>query len=328
MYLVRQRKVTNKKPALHKTGAGSEIRHKKKERLQMKKPLKQIITAILAAAILITGIQLNDTTTAIAAETVTAITQDMKISMKPTDTKRLILLDESGNNRSGTDYESYDYIDLFDWTSSDENVVMIDMDDVSDTDSRWCLILKPTGEGTATITGTLTRSKKPPIGSEIRITVTVKKPAAKMTAKQKKCKHTYKTTKKATCERAGIKTCTKCKWQKTIAKVDHKYVTKTIKTTDIEGYYYVIQCSHANLKTDEVDCNWTAKMKFDRFGNLMPDSEYKSMDEMMAAYGDPSKHKVPKNEIHASCMEYYEEWGEQVTTTRKASVCKYCGKEK
>ncbi len=93
------------------------------------------------------------------------------------------------------------------------------------------------GSGTATLTGS-------PVGlsyASTELTVTVK--MAGPTAKQKKCKHSFKVTKKATCERLWRKNLQKCKLQKSIKMTSHKYVNTTVKTTEYDGFEYIVMCS-------------------------------------------------------------------------------------
>ena len=68
-----------------------------------------------------------------------------------------------------------------------------------------------------------------------------------MTKAQKNCKkHAWKTTKKPTCERTGIKTCTKCKLQKSMPKTSHKYETNLITEQVDDEVYWVLTCTNSS----------------------------------------------------------------------------------
>lgn len=202
------------------------------------KSLKQIITTILVAALLITGISLDGTVTATAATTATDVQNYGTVTMKPGDTKKVIVK----SNKSG---ENMTISENYRWTSSNTDVVKVSTDFVSQSDYTECLELVAIGSGTATLTGTPRN-----VGyNKAQITVTVKQAAP--TAKQKKCSHKWKTTKKATCQRTGVKTCTKCKLQKIIKKTAHKYVNTTVKDIEFDGYEYIVMCSGCYCETSE-----------------------------------------------------------------------------
>ncbi len=192
--------------------------------MKRKKTLRKIIAMMLCLTIAITGITLGDTATANAATPgIDNFVNGGSITMKPGDTKRLLVTDSNGTDIS-TKYK---------WSSSNNTVVRVSTDFVDDSvDFTQCVELAAAGTGTATITGNAKNGL-----SKVSMTVTVKTPKA--TAKQKSCKHKWKVTKQATCERVGVKTCKKCKLQKEIKKAAHKYVTTTIHTTENDGYYHV-----------------------------------------------------------------------------------------
>lgn len=111
------------------------------------------------------------------------------------------------------------------WTSSDETVVNMKRI-YTLTGDEWepyylsldYVVLRPLEPGTAIIS-----AANPKDNTTISFTINVKGP--KVTAKQKSCRHKFKTTTKATCERPGLKTCKTCKLQKLIAEKAHKYIT-------------------------------------------------------------------------------------------------------
>ena len=195
--------------------------------MKLKLNAKKIVTLVLTAVITLSGISLNTSVTAHAATAVSDVQKWGTITMKPGDTKKVIVKDKDGKDIT-TQYK---------WSSSDKSVVKVNMDFVSQSDYTECLELIAAGSGTATLTGS-------PVGlsyAPTELTVTVK--MAGPTAKQKKCKHSFKVTKKATCERAGVKTCKKCKLQKSIKMTSHKYVNTTVKTTEYDGFEYIVMCS-------------------------------------------------------------------------------------
>ena len=69
-------------------------------------------------------------------------------------------------------------------------------------------------------------------------------------------------------------------------------------------------------------CSFKVNVKYDMNGHITSDSDYRSRDAAHEAMG---QHSVEA--FHGSYGEYEEEYG-SATTTRKAKVCKYCGKEK
>ena len=285
--------------------------------------LKTIITCILVAAILITGINTGKAVTVNAAFGVTDIVKDdevtttCEITIKPGDVKKVTVHDKAGK----------DIQESFNWkvTKGEGTVINVEDDFVSDDDYTCCMNIIGLKEGSATIVGQK-GSATSSIGREfVEIKVTVKMPAAKMTAKQKKCKHKYVVTKKATCERPGMKVCKKCKWQKTIAQKKHVYVTETRPVTRHEYTYFVMECNSPG-------CGLRAKMKIDWEGNVLPDSEYKTMAEMSDAISEMHKERRERHEdgcqYFAGYMDYYEEGGKVVTVNITDEFCKYCHRQK
>lgn len=290
--------------------------------------LKTIITCILVAAILITGINTGNAVTVNAASDVTdivkgdEITTTCEITIKPGDVKKVTVHDKAGKDIQ----ESFN----FKVTKGEGTVINVEDDFVSDDDYTNCINIIGLKEGTATIVGQK-GSATSSIGREfVEIKVTVKMPAAKMTAKQKKCKHKYVVTKKATCERPGMKVCKKCKWQKTIAQKKHVYVTETVPVTRHEYLYYVIQCSNP-------DCGISVKTKMDWEHNVFPDSEYKTVADMLNAIAKMHDERREKDENTickhfipgiSNWMDYYDEAGKIVTVYETKEFCKYCHRQK
>lgn len=290
----------------------------------MKNNFKTIITCILVAAIFITGINTGNAVTVNAASGVTDIvkgdevTTTCEITVKPGDVKKVTVHDKAGKDIQGS----------FNWkvTKGEGTVINVEDDFVSDDDYTNCINIIGLKEGTATIVGQK-GSATSSIGREfVEIKVTVKMPAAKMTAKQKKCKHKYVVTKKATCERPGMKVCKKCKWHKTIAQKKHVYVTETRPVTRAKYLYYVIECNSPG-------CGLHAKMKVDWDGNVLPDSEYKSEKEMREAISEMHKERRESGKDYdctyfLGCAEYYEDGEEDETVNITDKFCKYCHRQK
>jgi len=296
----------------------------------MKNLLKTIITTILVAAILVTGITTNNTTTVTAATKTGTFQNGGTVTLKPGDTMKLFVK-EDGKDATA----------LYKWTSSDTNIVRIETGFYdSSIDYTECVILGADTTGTVTITGKYRYSGDPfkgttvydPDRPDLTMTVTVKQ--TKMTAKQKKCRHKYKTTKKATCQRTGIKTCKKCKWQKTIKKTGHKWVNETVTSYEYTKETMMYSCSgcycpevpighygsewhHDTNTICNNPCNkvWYAieynndmdainKAIFEHLNNDGCNGDYEGVDLSIEPYG-------PLKE-----------------TTKRVTVCKYCGKEK
>lgn len=309
------------------------------------KSLKQIITTILVAALLITGISLDGTVTANAATTATNVQNYGTVTMKPGDTKKIIVK----SNKSG---ENMTISENYRWTSSNTDVVKVSTDFVSQSDYTECLELVAIGSGTATLTGTPRN-----VGySKAEITVTVKQAAP--TAKQKKCKHSWKTTKKATCERTGVKTCKKCKLQKSIKKTAHKYVNTTVKDIEFDGYEYIVKCSGCDCEDRgkcpsfttgiacDTACNYTAvvtsKTRSDidypyHYDKVVYVEDFGGNVDDISTWTDAITEAVNLITIHAwidlksdnhGAYTDWEHMRHEREVTKKVKACKYCGKEK
>ena len=306
----------------------------------MKNNLKTIITCILVAAILITGINTGEAITVNAATTASYVQKWGTVTMKPGDTKKVIVTDTDGN----------DITTKYKWTSSDKSIVKVNMDFVIQSEITECLELVVAGSGTVTLTGKAVSLLEE--YQTIQLTVTVK--MAGPTAKQKKCKHSWKITKKATCERAGVKTCKKCKLQQSIKRTAHKYVNVTVKDFEYDGYEYVLTCSGCDHEPGDPECTMqgdnahscSKKCQFvviistKKLGGngitacpfphnyVVYDEDYNSHQEAIRAGIDLMKeHFIRTNNKHYSYGDTDYPYGEhEVTKTVKA--CKYCGKQK
>lgn len=206
------------------------------------KTLKTIISMVLVACIMLTG----NTITANAANTVISNPYGDKIdgvenvyymngktiSMKIGDEKRIDLQKDYGSY-------SIDLTDDFELSSSDESVIQIEKRYWSeDVNIIACFLLKVKKSGTAVIT--CVNDWK---GETVTFTVEVKG----ATAKQKACsKHVWKTTKKASCRRAGVKVCKKCKLTKSIPQKQHQWKTYKVTKTVFDEYevFMCNGCAH------------------------------------------------------------------------------------
>lgn len=285
-----------------------------------KRVFKRIIAAIICTAILMTGISFDGTVDANAAAKTEKMTRN--VTMKPGDVKKLTLTDNEGN----------DIIENYKWTSSDANIAEVYTDFVDEYGGyEMCLVVTAWKPGTVTVTGDCTS-----IGLDANITITVEQPKA--TANQKACKHSWKTTKKATCQRTGLKTCKKCKLQKKIKKTSHVYTTVTAWVPENDGWYHVYQCTGCECTEHEVrdgvercknPCMFTATVKYDKYGNITPDSEYASEDKAYNAwFWEHAEAKSEEgNNMHGAFTDYYREINER-TVEKKVTKCKYCDKMK
>lgn len=305
----------------------------------MKNILKRIITTMLVAAILITDICTGEAVTANAATTASYVQKWGTVTMKPGDTKKVIVTDTDGN----------DITTKYKWTSSDKSIVKVNMDFVSQSDFTECLELVAAGSGTATLTGN-------PAGmgyGGTELTVTVK--MAGPTAKQKKCKHSWKVTKKATCERAGVKTCKRCKLQKTIKRTGHKYVNTKITETEYDGFEYIIKCSGCDCHEHGVEhdigadgigynckypCDFTVIVTTKKRNGVIDypyHYDYVIYEEDYNTFAKAAKAAIDKvhwhalydvkSDYHGAYEDFEYGYGEH-EVTRTGKVCKYCGKEK
>lgn len=242
----------------------------------MKNAIRTLTTTILVTAIAITGISVDTTTVTAATIQGGEFQNNGLITLKPGDEVKLTVTDTAGEFKYSETKGNDDVVSLYRWYSSDTSVFKVETDFYDETlDWTECVMIIGAGPGTATVTG---KAKGP--HPDITMTVTVKLPKA--TAKQKKCKHKYKVTKKATCERAGIKTCKKCKFQKTIKELGHNFVEKKEMVTKYEYRTEDYYC-HGKGMT----CDWHITLKFDcKTGNIIGDENYPSRDEFFDALDD------------------------------------------
>lgn len=292
--------------------------------------LKTIITCILIAAILITGIGLDNTVvanaTTINGQEITKFKPDGTMTLKLGDTKRLALIGTT------SDGKEMNVTSQFTWTSSNENVVsIIKADPLSDSPDYF--IIYVSGKGTAVITGTPAN----PANRTMQMTITVE--GSKMTKAQKNCKkHVWKVTKKATCKRTGIKTCTKCKLQKSIAKTSHKYETVT-RTEHVDDEVYVIlTCTNCSCG-DEDNCPTNPNPGYStcaHFCGYQIDSrDYPSVDaaiDAMRAHQMTDCKRDNEDELADNAFKggTYDDTTVHIGHLEDYTVkqCKYCGKEK
>lgn len=281
--------------------------------------LKTVIAAMLTLAIALTNATLDNITAEAKIVTYQKDRTGMEdarelngttVTMKVGDTKKIDMTDTYGSNNQRT----YDVTRNFAWASSNETVVSMQRmwdESVGETLKVSHVIIKAEKPGTATITATSITNRT------VSFTVNVKAP--KVTAKQKKCKHSWKTTKKATCLESGMKTCKKCKLQKVTAKKQH-----TFKTTQEERYdytYYVIyQCGACLCEdpsvhyNDEFLCeNWCEE----EFSTL----DYGTPEAALAAC---NKHKEECNHGTGK-TKYIQVPYEQITTYKDVTICTSCG---
>lgn len=165
------------------------------------------------------------------------------ITMKVGEEKKIDMTRTYGDNNQ---YER-DCTNSFTWVCSDETIVSMSR--------AWLLSdgdiykvshvnIKAEKAGTATITATN------PNKGEI-VSITIKVTAPKVTAKQKKCKHVWKVTKRATCVKSGMKTCKKCKLQKVIKQKNHAFETETQECYE-QDYYVIYQCGDCICEDPDV----------------------------------------------------------------------------
>lgn len=310
----------------------------------MKNTFKSILAAMLTLAITLTSVLTGDPIAAQAkssknVEDATNLA-GTTITMKSGDIKKVDIqktYEKSGHTSNETDYYS--------WESSNDNVVRIIREygyaalggDLMI--ARCALVAEKTG--TAVITAT------DPNGNTVSFTINVTTP--KKTAKQLKCRHKWITTKKANCFWPGVKTCKKCKLQKSIKRTDHKYVNSTVKTTEYDGYEYIIMCSCCDCPPFEcpgdncpTSCDFTVVVTTKERGNVIDypfhydkvvyvedhggaGLDYRTWnDAIQEAVFETADHD---GSGHAAYTDSEWAYGEhEVTKTLK--VCKYCNKEK
>lgn len=316
----------------------------------MKNALKHIISMVLIAAIAITGINFSgEAVTANAATkyetlTVNSNGDSITINMKVGETKRLLITDENGK----------DIVTSRGWvTPYSKDVVTITSDFSDDNWTTEYMEITANAPGEVTIKGRTegyiisdqtTIVPKESWPNDIRITIKVTKAASKLTAKQKKCRHSWKTTRKATCQRVGTKTCKKCKLQNTIEKTDHKWIATTRKyyaTEDIifkvgfhgyrEGVYYQ-DLEPAVYLSDYIPHELIRRARYVEYQTI--NDEGKAVGKIDIV-GLPEGTEEAKNAFFAACNEAAEgyqlyghfeitDWDDPIVDEIEA--CFYCNK--
>lgn len=294
------------------------------------KNLKTIITCILVACIMLTGIGLDNTVIAnaitINGQEITKFKPNGTMTLKLGDTKRLALIGTT------SDGKEMNVTSQFTWASSNENIVsIVKANPLSDSPDYF--IIYVSGKGTAVITGTPVN----PANRTMQMTITVE--GSKMTKAQKNCKkHVWKVTKKATCKRTGIKTCTKCKLQKSIAKTSHKYKTVTC-TEQVDDEVYVIltctrsSCGHMDTCPTNPDPGHAVCAHF--CGYQIDSRDYPSVDaaiDAMRAHQMTDCKRDNEDELVDNAFKggTYDDTTVHIGHLEDYTVkqCKYCGKEK
>lgn len=174
----------------------------------MKTTLKHIIASIMALAIVLTGFSFSNTTTAHAMTykdlnpnvNNVADYQDTPFTMNIGDDKSFELIEV---------YPEFWFYQTkkYDWTTSDESIVSMEIKRMSAaSDEVASFRLTALKKGTAVITGI----NKDDATDTVSMTVIVKG----ATTSQTSCKHSWKTTKKATCLYTGTKICKLCHMKK------------------------------------------------------------------------------------------------------------------
>lgn len=279
--------------------------------------LKTVIAAMLTLAIALTNATLDNITAEAKIVTYQKDRTGMEdarelngttVTMKVGDTKKIDMTDTYDSNNQHT----YDVTRHYAWTSSDETIVSMQRawsPSVGETLEVSHVIIKAEKPGTATITAT--RGTK-------TVSITVNVTAPKVTAKQKKCKHSWKTTKKATCMESGMKTCRKCKLQKVTEKKQHKF-----KTTQEERYdytYYVIYqcgaciCEDPSVQHNNGECENWCEEEFSTLDYGTPEAALAACDK----HKEECKHGTGRTK-------YIQVPYEQITTYKNVTICTSCG---
>lgn len=290
----------------------------------MKKSFKHIISMVLISAILITSTITGSTATANAATKYEQLEKGCTITMKVGETKRFLMTDEDGK----------DLVVNTAWKTSDKNIVSIETDFADENCKTEYIQFTANAEGTAIIGGRSAADyavdwyngfQREHCPDDFSITVKVTKPTVKMTAKQKKCKHSWKTLKKATCQRVGTKVCKKCKLEKVIKKTDHKWETITSKVpvvTDVlfESWYGDEFTPDTTIKlSDYIPTEQLARVRVTADYEILGLPE--DTEEAEAAFFEDCY--ATKPQIFGFRAIYGDEWIDETNT-----ICEYCGKSK
>lgn len=298
--------------------------YRRQERKIMKNTFKSILAAMLTLAITLTSVLTGDPMTAHAEATYLKGVEDATnldgttIAMKPGDIKKVYI------QYSATLDDGYVFTDNithnYRWESSNDNAVRIIREwghaglGGNLMIARCALVAEKTG--TAIITATNWTGNE-----KISFTVNVTTP--KKTAKQLKCRHKWVTTRKSNCFWPGVKTCKKCKLQKTIARKEHQFVTKTEDWIRYK-YRFVYQCG-VDLCGKEYDLdhvsvcdNWcTAQFDpLDYEGETMKEKEEAAKLAML-------QHQAKENHDSRSTR-YIQVPTQSVTTDCEVTKCAIC----
>ena len=284
------------------------------------KTLKAVIAMMLTLAIALSGATFDSMTAEAKVVGYQKDRTDMEdaddlngttITMKIGDTKKIDLREAYGSNNKKMDMTKY-----YAWSSSDESIVSMQREwRVSEVVELSYVIIKAEKPGTAVIT-----AQNDHRNITVSFTVTVEQP--KVTTKQKKCRHSWKTTKKATCLESGMKTCKKCKLQKVIAKKEH-----TIETTEKDKndytYYVVYQCGACINEDPEIReqhtlDNWLCED--------WCEAEFSQLDygSAKAALEACDKHKEECRHW-TGVTRYIQVPYEKKTSTHDVTICTSCG---
>lgn len=285
------------------------------------KNLKTIISMVLVACIMLTGnaatVRAEDNPYPEDARLINGTT----ITMKLGEEKRLNMTWTYGEDNKGVADNTKNYA----WASSDETIVSMWRAWDETMDGTYKLMtfgIRAEKVGTATITGT-------PNGNYEPVSITIKVTAPKVTAKQKKCKHTWKVTKKATCVKSGMKTCKKCKLQKIIKRKNHDYDTDT-KEYYTYTYDFIFWCEACVCDTkEEREYHNTNEGSFqcqNKCEKGFSTKEYGSIDEAKKAL---SAHQAKEHREYVSLLNqfYFTEvpTGIKNVEYKEIQYCTQCG---
>ena len=281
---------------------------------------------------------MSDITTAHAADDNTSYTlinckngddiEDNTVTMKPGDAMSFEYLYRYGSL-------SIKITDGFEWTCSDNSIVTMNIQyfktSAGNPSIDW-IELYANKPGTVTITGT----NKDDSSSTHSFTIVVKEAAktAKVTAKQKKCKHVWKTTRKATCVRNGMKVCKKCKLEKVIKQKAHKFVTNT-EIYEVYETYEIYVCNACTcgehvptgfgqlVENPTVYCDALCGETFDAMDYDTNNNGF-DVNDVKAAYEAFEKHKADNNHICPS-LSQIEGYCNPKPVPQVVTRCKTCG---
>lgn len=299
--------------------------------MKKKNKLNKIIATVLTLALTITGIGLGDITTAHAADATDVLVrtkdntdiENTTVTMKPGDIMSIRYLYTTGSF-------SANITDNYTWTSSDKDVATLNItywkNSAGDPRIDWVSV-RAEKAGTATITGTNKNN-----GETHSFTVSVKAP--KMTAKQKNCKHVWKTTRKATCVRNGMKACKKCKLEKVIKQKAHKFATNT-EIYEVYETYEIYVCNACTcgehvptgfgqlVENPTVYCDALCGETFDAMDYDTNNNGF-DVNDVKAAYEAFEKHKADNNHICPS-LSQIEGYCNPKPVPQVVTRCKTCG---